>query len=114
MYLDAVLADTPLVGGLEPRLGKTGFQTISVLGYPGTGIPGILDAMNRLAVEYRWMTRYIPMDKEEAIKELTRYKRRWFSKRKGIFTLLKEIISGAESAMVDSDAENKAFIRRGP
>ena len=109
MYLDAVLADTPLVGGLEPRLGKTGFQTISVLGYPGTGIPGILDAMNRLAVEYRWMTRYIPMDKEEAIKELTRYKRRWFSKRKGIFTLLKEIISGAESAMVDSDAENKAF-----
>ena len=65
--------------------------------------------MNRLAVEYRWMTRYIPMDKEEAIKELTSYKRRWFSKRKGIFTLLKEIISGAESAMVDSDAENKAF-----
>src|SRR5208337_4761943 len=109
MYLDAVLADTPLVGGLEPRLGNTGFQSVSVLGYPGTGIPGILDAMNRLGVEYRWMTRYIPMDKEEAIKELTSYKRRWFSKRKGIFTLLKEIISGAESAMIDTDAENKAF-----
>jgi type IV secretion system protein VirB4 len=109
MYLDAVLADTPLVGGLEPRLGNTGFQSVSVLGYPGTGIPGILDAMNRLGVEYRWMTRYIPMDKEEAIRELTSYKRRWFSKRKGIFTLLKEIISGAESAMIDTDAENKAF-----
>lgn len=109
MYLDAVLADTPLIGGLEPRLGDTCFKAISVLGFPGTSIPGILDALNRLAVEYRWMTRFIPMDKEEAIKELTRYKRKWFSKRKGIVTLIKELISGSESVMVDSDAENKAF-----
>jgi len=109
MYLDAVLADTPLIGGLEPRLGDTCFKAISVLGFPGTSIPGIFDVLNRLAVEYRWMTRFIPMDKEEAIKELTRYKRKWFSKRKGIVTLIKELISGSESVMVDSDAENKAF-----
>jgi type IV secretion system protein VirB4 len=109
MYLDAVLADTPLIGGLEPRIGDTGFKAISVLGFPGTSIPGILDTLNRLAVEYRWMTRFIPMDKEEAIRELTRYKRKWFSKRKGIVTLIKEMISGSESVMVDSDAENKAF-----
>jgi type IV secretion system protein TrbE len=92
MYLDAVLADTPLVGGLEPRLGKTGFQTISVLGYPGTGIPGILDAMNRLAVEYRWMTRYIPMDKEEAIKELT--------------TLQKEVVFKTEGDIHSPERDN--------
>jgi len=109
MYLDAILADTPLIGGLEPRLGSTAFKAICVLGFPGTSIPGILDTLNRLAVEYRWMTRFIPMDKEEAIKELTRYKRKWFSKRKGIVTLIKEMVSGAESVMVDSDAENKAY-----
>ncbi|NVN92972.1 MAG: conjugal transfer protein TrbE [Desulfuromonadales bacterium] len=109
MYLDAILADTPLIGGLEPRLGQTGFRAISVLGFPGTSTPGILDTLNRLAVEYRWITRFIPMDKEEGSKELTRYKRKWFSKRKGMVTLLKEMVSGSESVMVDSDAENKAY-----
>lgn len=109
MYLDAVLADTPLIGGLEPRLGNTRFTAISVLGFPGTSTPGILDTLNRLAIEYRWMNRFLPLNKEEANKELTQYKRKWFSKRKGIVTLLKELISGAESVMVDSDAENKAY-----
>lgn len=109
MYLDAVLADMPLIGGLEPRLGDVRFKAISVLGFPGTGIPGILDVLNRLAIEYRWMTRFIPMDKPEGIRELNRFKRKWFSKRKGLVTLAKEIMSGSESVMVDTDAENKAF-----
>jgi len=109
MYLDAVLADMPLIGGLEPRLGEVRFKAISVLGFPGTGIPGILDALNRLAIEYRWMTRFIPMDKEEGIRELNRFKRKWFSKRKGLVTLVKEMMSGSESVMVDTDAENKAY-----
>lgn len=109
MYLDAILADMPLIGGLEPRLGDVRFKAISVLGFPGTGIPGILDALNRLAIEYRWMTRFIPMDKEEGIRELNGFKRKWFSKRKGLVTLVKEMMSGSESVMVDTDAENKAY-----
>lgn len=109
MYLDAVLADTPLIGGLEPRLGNVRFRGISVLGFPGTSIPGILDALNRVAIEYRWMTRFIPMDKEEGIRELNRIKRKWFSKRKGLVTFVKEMMSGSESVMVDTDAENKAY-----
>lgn len=109
MYLDAVLADSPLVGGLEPRLGKHRLKAVSVMGFPGSSIPGILDALNRLAIEYRWSTRYIPLDKVDAQAELTRYKRQWFSKRKGVVTMLKELLTGGESIMVDSDAENKAI-----
>jgi type IV secretion/conjugal transfer VirB4 family ATPase len=109
MFLDAVLADTPLIGGLEPRLGKNHLKTISVMGFPGTSVPGLLDGLNRLAVEYRWSTRFIPLDKTEAIAELTRFKRQWFAKRKGMVTMIKELIVGAESAMHDSDAENKAL-----
>ena len=109
MFLDAVLTDTPLIGGLEPRLGKQHLKTISVMGFPGTSVPGLLDGLNRLAVEYRWSTRFIPLDKTEAIAELTKFKRQWFSRRKGIVTLIKELITGSESAMHDSDAENKAL-----
>lgn len=109
MYLDAVLADSPLIGGLEPRLGKHHLKAVSVMGFPGSSVPGILDALNRLAIEYRWSTRYIAMDKVEAQQELTRYKRQWFSKRKGVVTMIKELVTGGESIMTDTDAENKAF-----
>src|SRR3546814_6575301 len=34
MYLDGLLADTPLVGGLEPRLGELHVRTLTVLGFP--------------------------------------------------------------------------------
>lgn len=108
MYLDALLPDTPLVGGLEPRLGKAMLSTISVAGFPGKSTPGLLDNLNRLALEYRWVTRFIPMDKQEALSELQKYRKRWFSKRKGIVTLLRETITGTESALTDSDAHNKA------
>ncbi len=111
MYLDAILPDTPLVGGLEPHLGeneKTMLSAISVLGYPGSCTPGLLDGLNRLAIEYRWTTRFIAMDKSEALAELRTYKKRWFAKRKGIATLLRETLTGTESAMADSDAANKA------
>jgi type IV secretion system protein TrbE len=108
MYLDAVLPDTPLFGGLEPRLGDTHLSIISVLGYPGRCTPGLLDGLNRLDIAYRWTTRYLPMDKNEALIELKTYRKRWFSKRKGLMTLLKETVTRTESALTDSDATNKA------
>lgn len=35
IYLDALLADTPLAGGLEPMLGDQHLRTLTVLGFPG-------------------------------------------------------------------------------
>lgn len=109
MYLDAILTDTPLIGGLEPRLGDYHLRSISVLGFPGTSIPGLLDNLNRLNFEYRWVTRFIPLDKEEAKAEINRYRKQWFAKRKGVMTMIRETISQNESAMVDSDALNKSL-----
>jgi len=109
MYLDAILPDSPLIGGLEPRLGETSLRAISILGYPGQSVPGLLDKLNRLAIEYRWVTRFICMDKADALAEITRYKKKWFAKRKSVLLLIKEGLTGQESAMSDSDAENKAY-----
>ena len=39
MYLDAVLVDTPLVGGLEPMLGARHLRTLTVTGLPTTSRP---------------------------------------------------------------------------
>ena len=108
VYLDALLADQPLTGGLEPRLGNQHLRILTITGFPGTTTPGLLDEMNRLAFPYRWSTRAILMDKTDATKLLTRIRRQWFAKRKSIAAILKEVMTNEQSALVDTDAANKA------
>src|SRR5450432_1780502 len=109
MYLDAFLVDEPLIGGLEPRLGNAHLRTLTVMGFPSVTQPGILDELNRLAFPYRWSTRAIALDKTDATRLLTRIRRQWFAKRKSIVAILKEVMTNESSALLDTDANNKAL-----
>jgi len=109
MYLDAILVDEPLVGGLAPRLGKAHLRTLTVMGFPSVTYPGILDDLNRLAIPYRWSTRAIALDKTDATRVLTRIRRQWFAKRKSVAAILKEVMTNEASALLDTDAHNKAL-----
>ena len=108
IYLDALLADESLTGGLEPRLGDKHLRTLTVIGFPSETHPGILDEMNRLAFAYRWSTRAIMLDKSDATKLLSKIRRQWFAKRKSVAGILKEVMTNEASVMLDSDASNKA------
>ncbi len=108
-YLDAVLGGSDLIGGLEPVLGGKHLRVISIQGFPSLTEPGLLDELNNLGFGYRWMTRYLPMDKIEATKVLNRYRRQWFAKRKSFMSLLREVFSNEASPLIDSDADNKAL-----
>ena len=107
IYLDALLADTPLIGGLEPRLGDAHLRTLTVLGFPNLSRPGILDALNHQDFSYRWVTRFIALDKSDATKVLTRVRRQWFNKRKSVTALLREVMYNQPTQLLDSDADNK-------
>jgi type IV secretion system protein TrbE len=109
MYLDAILIDEALTGGLEPRLGRTHLRTLTVMGFPSATHPGLLDELNRLAFPYRWSTRAIALDKADAARVLTRIRRQWFAKRKSIMAILKEVMTNEPSALLDTDAHNKAM-----
>ncbi|KRW97253.1 MAG: conjugal transfer protein TrbE [Xanthobacteraceae bacterium] len=109
IYLDALLADQPLIGGLEPRLGNEHLRVLTVTGFPTATTPGLLDDLNRLAFPYRWSTRAILLDKVDATKLLTKIRRQWFAKRKSIAAILKEVMTNEASALVDTDAANKAL-----
>lgn len=108
-YLDRLLPDCPLVGGLAPMLGDQHLRVVSVRGFPASTWPGILDDLNRLGFVYRWMTRFLCLDKAQAQSELTRLRRQWFAKRKSVVALLRETLSQQESPLVDTDADNKAL-----
>src|SRR5262249_55233584 len=107
-HLDALLADAPLLGGLAPRLGAKHLRVISVRSFGSETEPGLLDALNRLAISHRWVTRFLPLDREEARGEFEKIRKRWFSKRKGLLTLLREALFREESVLHDSDAANQA------
>ena len=54
------------------------------------------------------MTRFICLSKEDAQKAIEGYRKRWFQKRKTLFTLIKEEAAQQESAFVDNAAANNA------
>ncbi len=109
MYLDTLLADQPLTGGLEPMLGSEHLRVLTIVGFPTATTPGILDDLNRLAFPYRWSTRAIMLDKSDARKLLTRIRRQCFAKRKSVAAILKEVMTNEAASLIDTDANNKAM-----
>jgi type IV secretion/conjugal transfer VirB4 family ATPase len=107
MFLDAWLADAPLLGGVSPRLGEHALEVVSIRGLPAVTRPGLLDALGDLPFSYRWSARWIAMDKVEAENEIVRLRKRWFAKRKGLGVLLREAITREEIPLLDTDSVSK-------
>ncbi|WP_313045346.1 conjugal transfer protein TrbE [Brevundimonas sp.] len=107
MFLDAWLADTPLAGGAAPRLGEQWLKVVSVRGLPAATRPGLLDALGALPFAYRWSARWIGLDKSAAELEITRLRKRWFARRKGVGVLLREAVTREETPLVDTDSVSK-------
>jgi len=107
-YLDALLTDEGLTGGLEPKLGDCHLRIATITGFPTATFPGLLDELNRLPFPYRWSTRAIMLDKTDATKLLTKIRRQWFAKRKSVAAILKEVMTNEASVLTDTDASNKA------
>ena len=108
MYLDGVLPDMAFTPGDVPMLGDHYIPTCTLSSFPASAYPGILDDLNQLALEYRWVTRFIFLSKQEADAELQKYRKNWFQRQKGFVTLLKEQAMRYESAFVDGGASAKA------
>lgn len=108
MFIDALLAEQPFQVGHVPMLGPYFMPAVTILNVPMTTTPALLDDLNHLGLEYRWVTRYLALDKEQAQREMERYRKSWFQKRKSLFTLFKETVSGQDSALLNSSAAQKA------
>lgn len=107
MYLDAWLPDQAFQAGEIAMLGEQYLPTLSITGFPQTTIPGILDQLNHLDLEYRWVNRFICLDKGEANTEILKKRRYWAGKVKNIWIMLKETAAGEPSRLLNTDARNK-------
>jgi type IV secretion system protein VirB4 len=107
-FLDGYLCDAPLIGGVKPMLGDTHLRVLTLKGFPPFTHPGVLDDLNAATMTYRWMTRYLCLDRDEAERELTKWRRLWFSKHKSMGALVKEMLTKEAATFSNPDAIAKA------
>ena len=102
------LCDTPFYGGTDPILGdgdeSQNLYIYSIRSYPESSYPGMLDDLNRLDIEYRWMTRFICYDKVDAQGFFHTKRREWRASDKDLGTMVKEWVTRQDSVLTDTAA----------
>src|SRR5438309_1583478 len=101
VYLSDLLATEDFVGGLTPRIGKRHLRVIAIDGFPKASVPGILAALDTLPISYRWSSRAILLDPEEARSLLDKVRKKWRSKIRG----LKDQIMQTQNGPVNMHAQ---------
>lgn len=84
-YILTYVTDAPLLGGMNPKLGKKFMKVVTIMDFPTISRPGVFDSFNALNIEYRWVSRFIFLSKLDAEKEIANYQSRWSQQIKGIF-----------------------------
>jgi type IV secretion system protein TrbE len=108
VFLNDVLACADFCGGIEPRIGGKRLAVIAVDGFPRASWPGILSALDSLALEYRWNTRAILMDPEEAAGLFETLRRTWRGMKLGWWDQLMRTQNGPinlHAANMEADAQ---------
>lgn len=100
MYLDGLIVNQDLVGGLAPRIGKKHIATIAMDGLPSESYPSMLSALSSLPFSCRFSTRYICMDQFQAQKEVDKYRKTW---AQNIYKLVDKVFNKA-NPRPDQDA----------
>jgi len=107
IFLDRILPDSELETSLVMKLGNNFIPIVGVNDFPEESYPAILDSLNRARLEYRWVTRYICLDKEEGLKEARKKEKAHRGSRKTFFQTFAESTSGEPTHAVNHGASVK-------
>ena len=94
-YLDAVLGGRELWAGDTPKLGEQFIACVAIEGFPMESWPQILDALDHLAIPYRWSSRMIYLDQHEMLAELRQFRRKWKQQVRGFVSQIFRTQSGS-------------------
>lgn len=107
-YLDAYLPDEAFTRGEISLLGDQCLAIFTIRGFPKRTPLAMLDELCHLGIEFRWMTRFLLLGRDEAQRVIQRHQQRWFVSRKSIARHGSELLSGSESQLQNPIAEDKA------
>jgi type IV secretion system protein VirB4 len=106
LFLDRILPDSGL-DTASPEAMKLGDQYIPIIGvndFPEDTYPAILDTLNRARLEYRWVTRYICLDKEAGAKEARKKEKSHRGSRTTLLQTFAESTTGEKTKAVNHGA----------
>ena len=96
-WLDAWLPTADLLPGTRPKLGEHHLRVITVRDLPGSTTPDLLDSLGRLDFPYRWCSRWLALDRDEARRLMRIARRRWVSKARPALSVVAGMMHGEES-----------------
>ncbi|MCF3639850.1 conjugal transfer protein TrbE [Rhizobium sp. TRM95111] len=99
MYLDW-LVTAELQHGLTPLVENRFLGVVAIDGLPAESWPGILNSLDLMPLTYRWSSRFVFLDAEEARAKLERTRKKWQQKVRPFFDQLFQ----TQSRSVDQDA----------
>lgn len=99
MYLDW-LVTAELQHGLASTVENRFLGVVAIDGLPAESWPGILNALDLMPLTYRWSSRFIFLDAEEAKAKLERTRKKWQQKVRPFFDQLFQ----TQSKAADQDA----------
>ncbi|WP_434730479.1 conjugal transfer protein TrbE [Rhizobium binae] len=99
MYLDW-LVTAELQHGLTPLVENRFLGVVAIDGLPAESWPGILNRLDLMPLTYRWSSRFVFLDAEEARAKLERTRKKWQQKVRPFFDQLFQ----TQSRSVDQDA----------
>jgi type IV secretion system protein VirB4 len=105
-YLNDCLAEQDFRGGIEPQVGRKHIRVLALEGFPKASFPGILGELDALPMEYRWSTRAILLDPEEARAVLDKTRKKWKSRIRGFKDQVLRTQSGAVNLYAHHMAED--------
>lgn len=99
MYLDW-LVTAEFHHGLSPMVDGTYLTVVAIDGFPAESWPGILNSLDLMPLTYRWSSRFMFLDDQEARQKLERTRKKWQQKVRPFFDQLFQ----TQSSSVDQDA----------
>ena len=99
MYLDW-LATAEFQHGLSPIIDDRHVSIVAIDGYPAESWPGILNSLDLMPLTYRWSSRFIFLDDQEARQRLERTRKKWQQKVRPFLDQLFQ----TQSRSIDQDA----------
>ncbi len=101
MYIDWIVT-AELEHGLTPKVENRFLGVVGIDGLPAESWPGILNRLDLMPLTYRWSSRFIFMDAEEARQKLERTRKKWQQKVRPFLDQLFQ----TQSRSIDQDAMN--------
>lgn len=97
LFLDTFLSDTELHNGQTMKLGDYYIPILCINDFPMETYPSMLHELNKSYIEYRWVSRFFPMEKTEAMKELDKWQGKHHGARKSTKQLMAEMALSVET-----------------